>query len=98
MRKIICLWLLCCPIYTLAQTEVTDSTKTEVQTVDTGVREVNFDSLDVKKNIYYLKGVKTPFSGEAFALNKRGGVVEKAEISEGMRSGKSVTYYNNGMM
>jgi len=64
--------------------------------VTSKVDGVNLKELDVRKNIIFLKGSETPYTGKIFLLHENGQKAKEGNIKEGKEDGVHMTWFEDG--
>ncbi len=82
--------------------EVKEEAKTEEPLAETKPNEVylaefvNYDELEEREGIMYLKGLDTPHAGKAFTLWENGQNKSEGNYKDGKKEGLEVWWYENG--
>ena len=61
-----------------------------------GEKEVNFEELEERESITYLKGSDTPYTGKAFTFYENGQKWQEVNYKNGKPDGLWVSWHENG--
>jgi antitoxin component YwqK of YwqJK toxin-antitoxin module len=61
-------------------------------------KEVSFETLQNRNNIFYEVNVREPFTGIAFTMYENGQMKKEAEFKNGLLHGNYTEWYENGQI
>ena len=57
---------------------------------------VNYDNIEDREDVYYVKGLDTPYTGKTYALHQNGQKSEEGNYKDGKRDGLWTSWHENG--